>query len=836
MKSKRNIIVSGTLPIHCKDGVNGYFAPPYSSLGASVLYGTPEEKHHQTLFMGVPRVEGMKEYKRLQKSKFVFVPVKTSIQPKDLVFSSHLSRSFHCTLGKSALFPKDLDDPYQEYIKFNKEFLQCIRKECTGMDRIVIMSKHLLLLPAMIREVFPYAMIVSVFGCPFPAYEMFSCVPYSKEILKSILAADKVEFQSVEYLENFISAAFTLVNAQNKELTSSMLERVKGDPSIILIEGEREENTAKDKNLAESRAKNLLPPIETEHKDVIGLVTSAYKAPETPITSAALEDSMHTDIPVIDMSIDYVEEYLKDISSSLGTLKKDQISKTYVVYSGILRCMATTTKPNAPKEFIRSIQETAEYKEALDMLKRRKEGRKIVLVVETTRKIGAPITNLIAVLRYLQQHSSPVDFIRLVVHGETSSIPGSVLSGIAERIIGEYPGRLENIIFPSLPMYFALLAASDLCLVGSSLDSLSLVLNEYLGIHSWEDSTEEDTLAVVPYASGISSPRVAYTLDCPYATTEVLRQALEQKEQKIKDKKNNSPVKNKELENDKSILIEDTANWINTFSHLLRSESPESIPLVQGHSLSADACKELSLGKAEIETGYHKANKRLIFLDYDGTLTEIVSNPKDAKPTEEILSLLSALAKDPKNALFIVTGRGKKEAEEWFGSLDISIYAEHGAYKKEDGKWTATPCDLLWMPDAIKVIKEHVNFTPNSHIEIKNTCVVFHCQDNGRWCASALQKILNNKARVVTGRGIVEVRPKGIDKGSAILKEHKPGEYTICAGDDLTDEDMFMVLLKEPNAHTICVGNRPTCATYRAHTPTDLKTLLHSLIQPESNL
>jgi len=51
----------------------------------------------------------------------------------------------------------------------------------------------------------------------------------------------------------------------------------------------------------------------------------------------------------------------------------------------------------------------------------------------------------------------------------------------------------------------------------------------------------------------------------------------------------------------------------------------------------------------KIKLKYREAKKRLIFLDYDGTLVSFKNQVNAAIPDEELMQLLKALTKDPKN-------------------------------------------------------------------------------------------------------------------------------------------------------------------------------------------
>lgn len=75
---------------------------------------------------------------------------------------------------------------------------------------------------------------------------------------------------------------------------------------------------------------------------------------------------------------------------------------------------------------------------------------------------------------------------------------------------------------------------------------------------------------------------------------------------------------------------------------------------------------------------YRNSERRLLLLDYDGTLRKYESQPELADPSERLKELLTALAADPRNVVFIVTGRQKKTMMKWFDSTGLGFAVEHG--------------------------------------------------------------------------------------------------------------------------------------------------------------
>lgn len=80
-----------------------------------------------------------------------------------------------------------------------------------------------------------------------------------------------------------------------------------------------------------------------------------------------------------------------------------------------------------------------------------------------------------------------------------------------------------------------------------------------------------------------------------------------------------------------------------------------------------------------IVSTYRNTERRAIFLDYDGTLVPESSLVKT--PTAEVLSVLKSLCEDPKNTVFIVSGRGWESLSDWLSPCEnLGIAAEHGYF------------------------------------------------------------------------------------------------------------------------------------------------------------
>lgn len=89
---------------------------------------------------------------------------------------------------------------------------------------------------------------------------------------------------------------------------------------------------------------------------------------------------------------------------------------------------------------------------------------------------------------------------------------------------------------------------------------------------------------------------------------------------------------------------------------------------------------------------------------FQGTLTPIVKVPSAAVPSEAALEALEKLAQDPRNLVFIISGRDSEFLEQHLGHLkNVGFSAEHGCFMREPGstEWSnlTKSLDMSWMPE-----------------------------------------------------------------------------------------------------------------------------------------
>ena len=132
--------------------------------------------------------------------------------------------------------------------------------------------------------------------------------------------------------------------------------------------------------------------------------------------------------------------------------------------------------------------------------------------------------------------------------------------------------------------------------------------------------------------------------------------------------------------------------------------------------------------KSELVAAYRQAERRLIILDYDGTLVPIRARPREAAPDPELIDLLKRLAADPRNDVVVASGRRYGMMSSWFGNMDLSLIACHGAWLKPKGqKWQLIEgLNNEWKEQLLPIFELFKDRTPGSTVEEKEYALAWH--------------------------------------------------------------------------------------------------------------
>ena len=251
-------------------------------------------------------------------------------------------------------------------------------------------------------------------------------------------------------------------------------------------------------------------------------------------------------------------------------------------------------------------------------------------------------------------------------------------------------------------------------------------------------------------------------------------------------------------------------------------------------------------GTDAVQAAFTKAERRLLLLDYDGTLAEIKPRPRDAAPTPRLKKLLRDLAALPDTTTAIISGRSREDIEGWFGGIpDLGLAVEHGALMREPGgdgwEMLRGGMDLSWKEQVRPMLEQFAASAPGSFVENKEHALAWHYRlvdaEFGSWLANELVNTLENllagtELAVIHGNKVVEVRYAWANKGEVaahLATRFRRKSFVLAVGDDRTDEDLFGSLPR--SAWTIRVGPGPTTARFRLRDPREVRHLLRALVE-----
>jgi len=216
----------------------------------------------------------------------------------------------------------------------------------------------------------------------------------------------------------------------------------------------------------------------------------------------------------------------------------------------------------------------------------------------------------------------------------------------------------------------------------------------------------------------------------------------------------------------------------------------------------------------QLKKTYSRTSNRVIFLDYDGTLTPLKQFPHLAVPSKRVIEILRKLSENPKNKIYVISGRERKFMESCLGFLRIGFSCEHGCLYRLvsveglENNWIdiGQELDVSWRENVKSIFDDYVDRTPGSFVEVKEINLTWHFRNSdpefGEYQKNELilhlQGLPSLPIDILIGKKCVEVRPQGINKGSAVkmIMSREQTDFVLAIGDDKTDEDMFEELKK----------------------------------------
>ena len=214
-----------------------------------------------------------------------------------------------------------------------------------------------------------------------------------------------------------------------------------------------------------------------------------------------------------------------------------------------------------------------------------------------------------------------------------------------------------------------------------------------------------------------------------------------------------------------------------------------------------------------------------MFLDFDGTLVDIVERPEDVVVHQHLSALLEKLQKHLNDRLAIVSGRSISQLEGFFGTAadGLALVGSHGAEIRLAGQVVTSPTRPDALDEAEVLFKQVFADNLNMAIEVKSFGVAIHYRLDplmeGTATKMATEFAKRSGLELQHGKMMVELRTFGHDKGTAIesLLSVAPfaGYPPIFIGDDLTDEPGFKACAANGGFGILVGCARETAARFR---------------------
>lgn len=223
----------------------------------------------------------------------------------------------------------------------------------------------------------------------------------------------------------------------------------------------------------------------------------------------------------------------------------------------------------------------------------------------------------------------------------------------------------------------------------------------------------------------------------------------------------------------------------------------------------------------------------LVCCDFDGTLSHLVDDPREARPVEGAVEVMEGLGALQGTTAALVSGRS---LEQLVAAADmaphVQLIGSHGAESRA-GEINGLGAQQVQQRDELVIrCQRIVDAVPGAFIEVKPASVAVHVrQATDTAGAAVLRQVREGPAtvagvHVTEGKDVIELAVVRTGKGRAVNALRGVGGDTavLFIGDDVTDEDAFGVLVADDVG--IKVGEGQTLAPWRVAAPEDVVAAL----------
>ncbi len=483
------------------------------------------------------------------------------------------------------------------------------------------------------------------------------------------------------------------------------------------------------------------------------------------------------------------------------------------------------------QKFFQTASEASVLRESEEIRKSLQESRVILSIdrLDYSKGITHRLAGYELFLERNPEWRGKVVLLLIVVPSRVALQHYQMMKKEIDEQVGRINGRFADISwtpilyqYRSLPFeeMIALYGLSDVMLVTPLRDGMNLIAKEY--ISSRIDQTGVLILSEMAGAAREMGEAILINPNTPQEISDALETALMMpaEEQKIR----NTLMQ-------KRLKRYDVNHWANDFL--------QTVVQVKEYQRKFNAKLLPAQARKDLIDRFAQSKRRIVLLDYDGTIVPFAREPRLAQPDAALQHLIKDLSELAD--VVLITGRDKKTIDRWFPFRDANLVAEHGVWlriRNEDWKMLK-PLNVMWKENLLPIMELFADRLPGSFVEQKEYSLAFHYRQTDPDLASIRVKELtdtlvhltaNMDVVVLHGSKVLELRNGGVDKGAAGLHfiSNTPYDFILAVGDDWTDEDLFRVLPE--GAYSLKVGTTASHATYNVRDYQDVRRLLKELM------
>jgi trehalose-phosphatase len=247
-----------------------------------------------------------------------------------------------------------------------------------------------------------------------------------------------------------------------------------------------------------------------------------------------------------------------------------------------------------------------------------------------------------------------------------------------------------------------------------------------------------------------------------------------------------------------------------------------------------------------IRAKIHQAQNLFLFLDYDGTLTPIVSHPELALCPFEVKKTLEGLRDLPNVYVAIISGRSLEDLRKkvevsniiYVGNHGLEIESSNGRHEKILSSARAGE-----LKNITQDLKNSLKEIPGILFEEKGPILSVHYRNVPREFSEQIRHVIEEELqlwkgrwKMASGKMVLEIQPNvDFHKGKAVREILKifpwPRFLPIYLGDDQTDEDAFRVLKSHGISVFVGPGNFTSEADFFLRSPEEVREFLSKCLE-----